>query len=538
MPKPKNKKFRILYIFPQEVGKPSKYILTSILRISNFLKSKNKEIPIPIKEKYLDLRFERLPNYIPKNLDLYRKKLKELLKSLNYKFPFDLVAISCYTSFEYLNSIEVASMIKFFINPNSLIVVGGYHPTFYPEDFHFPNIPKYFYEYYPQEIVPFDFIIQGEGEIPFFKLVKKLTSSSNKPPKKCVLLKKEIIQNLDSLPLINFDLFKKYQNNLHHINIDFTRGCIFRCTICLNSTNIIPYYNRIRYKSINKCIDELKVIQKTKWLKNKGIFISDPIFFQKKSYRKIFFSQFEQLKRNKKGFPFEIRVYDHVLLCSKEDLLSYKKLNIEPFLGFESASISMLNILEKTYNKNKANLIHYIQKTEQIIKFSSKINLSVTIDLIIGAPGETRETIQENKRFFLEKRFEGKSLIEKYNCRLYISKYKAYPFSKIYDDCESIHGGKIYYKKWWKSFLNNHRVFCRIVKPSKQLSFTKCLILNYEWLKEYISIAIKKSIKDYEKDDLKYLREGFLKLYLVYKNGINNYDSFIPEVYNKFYVYP
>lgn len=57
MPKPKNKKFRILYIFPQEVGKPSKYILTSILRISNFLKSKNKEIPIPIKEKYLDLRF-------------------------------------------------------------------------------------------------------------------------------------------------------------------------------------------------------------------------------------------------------------------------------------------------------------------------------------------------------------------------------------------------------------------------------------------------------------------------------------------------
>ena len=60
----------------------------------------------------------------------------------------DYVAISCWSSLNYLSSKFLAQKIKQ-KNPQTIIIVGGYHPTFVPQDFEY-------------EGTPFDHVIRGE----------------------------------------------------------------------------------------------------------------------------------------------------------------------------------------------------------------------------------------------------------------------------------------------------------------------------------------------------------------------------------------
>jgi len=118
------KNIEILYIYPFEsYGFPS--LLNNFIRISNFLNSKKKELEGSIEEEYLDLRYENLPNFIPKNIEKYRIELTKLLKQIYSRFEFNLAAISCYRGYSYINTIEIANLIKHYINPLCIVVVGG-----------------------------------------------------------------------------------------------------------------------------------------------------------------------------------------------------------------------------------------------------------------------------------------------------------------------------------------------------------------------------------------------------------------------------
>ncbi len=108
-------KLKILYIYPYETwGTPN--ILSAILRISNYLNSRKVELEGSIKERYLDLRHENLPDFTPNDLQSYRKNLKKLLKKIYRRFKFKIVAIACYSSYNYTNAVEVANSIKKNVN--------------------------------------------------------------------------------------------------------------------------------------------------------------------------------------------------------------------------------------------------------------------------------------------------------------------------------------------------------------------------------------------------------------------------------------
>ncbi|MFX1596638.1 MAG: B12-binding domain-containing radical SAM protein, partial [Promethearchaeota archaeon] len=452
-----DKVFRIMYLFPQEIGKGPDAIYTCFLRISNYLNSKKKELPVEIEDIYIDLRFEELPPFSFQNLYIYLKELKNLLSKIFNSFPFDLVAISCYSSYEYLNSIIVAYLIKLYTNPKVKIIVGGYHPTLYPEEFLSANIPSFIKKYFPKQNILFDFLIKGEGEITFFKLIKRLLNNKINEDiiknKDGFILEGETIHSLNELPLIDLSLLKRYKEKLkgRRLNIDFGRGCMFRCKICIptNGTEL-PFHKNVRFRSIDKCIEELIVIRNTKWLKTNNIFISDPVFFPKRSLRNEFYEKFRNFIKNEGKYPYTIGIYDRVDLCLKEDLLHYKEFDMMPHLGFESASISMLKILNKINSKHERDFIGYIKKLEELIILSNQINLNIWMFLIIGLPGETIEVIKDNRDFFLEQRFNGKSLSELYNIILDIRYYKAIPGSLIYNSCENKYGSKIFFKKWWR----------------------------------------------------------------------------------------
>ncbi len=276
---------RILYLQPFEFFGDINFLTESFLRISNYLNSKKSELGGEIEEEYLDLRIEGLPKYYPENIENYRKNLRDLLITLYERFRFNIVAISCYTSFTYLNSVEVAWMIKHYINPHCHIIVGGFHPSVLPKDFYPKNIPSYFNEYYPQKTTPFDYLVIDEGEIPFFNFVRDILNGTITIRKSIIerpiILGPEIMKNLDDLPLIDLDLFKKYKeviNKRGEFYINFNRGCPFRCKFCPTSENYMISYQMVRSKSLEKIIAELKIIINTKWLSIKKLKINDAIF--------------------------------------------------------------------------------------------------------------------------------------------------------------------------------------------------------------------------------------------------------------------
>jgi len=540
-----NEIFRIMYLFPQEIGKGPNAIYTYFLRISNYLNSRKNELRGEIDEIYIDLRFEELPLFNFQNLSIYLAELKLLLDKLYIDFPFNLVAISCYSSYEYLNSIVVANLIKSFINSKVRIVVGGYHPTIFPEDFQSDKIPNIIYEYFPKNKTLINFLIKGEGEIAFFKLIKQLLinelKDEEKETKDYKIIEGETFPTLDELPLIDLSLLKRYKEKLKgkRLNIDFGRGCMFQCKICIPSTGMeLPFHKNVRFKSINKCIEELRIIRDTKWLETNAIAISDPVFFPRRSLRKEFYKKFRAFINKEGKYPFAISIYDRVDICSKEDLIHYKEFSITPQIGFESASIPMLKILNKINTKNEENIKNYIKKLEDLIIFSNEINSNIQLNIIIGLPGETKEIIEENQAFLLEKRFNGKSLSERYKIIIDIRYYKALPGATLYDTCEIEFGGKIRYKEWWKLPLADHRVYNKIVDPSSELSFLDSLRLNYKWVKEFIKYQINNKTPFYDNGDFKILREGYFKFTYMYKNEEANYYSFIPEFWKEGFIYP
>lgn len=497
----------ILYLEPEQIRPENINLLSGFNRISNFLNMKIKKLSGSIQEEFVKLDFENLPSFVPKNIQEYRSALKRLLDRLYTKFHFNLVAISCYSSHHYLNTIEVTNIIKYKINPDCFIVIGGPHASICPEDFQYSKIPSYLRKTFPENKSPIDFIIKGEGEIPFYRLVKSFLNSDNSARashnSSIKILKSENLTDLNTLPLIDFGLYQKYAKNIEKVDrivIDFMRGCPFRCNICSNGADFLPCYKNVRYKQIDKCIEEIKGLIELDWLKVKNLWITDPTFFPKRRFREEFFEKLWKVKVEYGELPFRFLVWDRVDTCHlKKDIEKYAEFNIDAYIGMESASPKLLRIMGKTKStdKNGSNARHYIKKIEDLIIRSNKLNVSLIFGLIIGCPGSTLTTFKENEKFFLKKRFNGRSLVDKYIVDLKFGKYLPLLGEKLTYECESSYNAKIYYKEWWKEFDKDQMVLASTVEPNNIFSLEKCLNLNYRFIKEIFETQINKNIKYY-----------------------------------------
>ncbi len=131
-------------------------------------------------------------------IDGLREKLDNAaLLARILKIQPDAVGITCLTSF-YEETINLARLVK---SNNLKCIIGGVHPTFLA--------------YQTLADSGADFIICGEGEIAFPKLVKNnfinngilgVYSKDNLRDENMPIVKAEIIQNLDDLPFPAWDL--------------------------------------------------------------------------------------------------------------------------------------------------------------------------------------------------------------------------------------------------------------------------------------------------------------------------------------------
>lgn len=271
-------------------------------------------------------------------------------------------------------------------NPNLLTMVFGAHPTFMPEH----TLTK----------KGIDIAIQNEAEFVCRDLLQ--TYQSNNNWKECLGIAFNddgnlqinppypYIKNLDELPIpdrtllpSDTDYFNPIVKRIPYTTMMTSRGCPGKCNFCSSP----PFYGRtMRFRSAEKVLEELRVI---KSLGYKEVFIRDEIFTASK----------KRLKEICNGMIEE--KMDISWICSarigsvdKEMMVLMKKAGCHMLrLGVESGSQAILENIQKGIT---------VEKTKETFKWTHEVGIDTHAHMMIGNPGETRETIKQTINFLFE----------------------------------------------------------------------------------------------------------------------------------------
>jgi len=208
--------------------------------------------PTQIKPDFLELEEYYTKNYSPfatfHSYYRFGKKREEIEKIIIEKKP-DIVGISCLFSTYFNEALEIAYIVKSIKNTTK-IIVGGNHPTLFPED--------------TLKHSCIDFVIRGDGEDPFRLLVENLMK--NKPVSSIlgVCYKKdgeivisEIFSNTTNTLDLKRELIPKenYPYGKGFVAPVLTsKGCLYNCYFCGKPKTKFKLYN---INDVKKDIEKL-----------------------------------------------------------------------------------------------------------------------------------------------------------------------------------------------------------------------------------------------------------------------------------------
>lgn len=319
-----------------------------------------------------------------KRLAMFFSNDSELLKQLESYQP-DLIAFSAVT-FDYQRALHYAEIFKKKC-PKTKIVFGGIHVSSVPE------------VVIANEFI--DYVVIGEGEDAFLEIIKHIEKGNSSEPiintwyksKNNTIIKGKqtgFIQNLDSLPHFDKEIWKEVSPIKSYYLTMTSRGCPYNCSYCFNHFfREIPEEksNYIRRRSVKHVIDEL-IIAKEKY-NISMIEFWDDIFILDKKWLKEF------LEVYKKEIRLPFKCYIHVNLFDEEIAICLKD------AGCKWVDFGIQNINEEyrqeylKRNETNANIINALKilKKHGIVSFA---------DYIIGMPGDTLEHYEEARLFFIE----------------------------------------------------------------------------------------------------------------------------------------
>lgn len=296
----------------------------------------------------------------------------------------NLVAITAPTP-AFTQVLEVCQIVKD-ISPQIVTVVGGPHPTALP------------HQTIAEENI--DILVISEGEITFAQLVDAI--DKNKPLTEvkgiffkdregniCRTEKRELIQNLDSLPFPARDLFQtdiyfapptKRMSSRKSGNMITSRGCCFQCTYCMAS---FMWQRKVRFRSIKNVADEIE-----ECINKYGIGefnFHDELFTINRERTKEFCQEIK--KRN----------LDITWVCMcRADYIDEESLKLmkesgcrKIVFGFESGSQMILDKMKKRMA---------LDKIEDAVRLVKKVGLKTAGNFMIGYIGESERTIKQTIR--------------------------------------------------------------------------------------------------------------------------------------------
>jgi anaerobic magnesium-protoporphyrin IX monomethyl ester cyclase len=226
-----------------------------------------------------------------------------------------------------------------------------------------------------------DIVVRGEGEETLLELAQRSPELDKLQDVKGIQTpNRPFIQNLDELPR---PAYKKLPIDMYRIHgkkflpIMTSRGCPFQCAFCSASRIFGAGY---RSRSPENVLAELE------WLRDEhgaeGVsFHDDTLTFDKKRIMDIC----NGIINRKIDLPWGCST--RVDLVTKEILNKMAQANCnEVCFGVESGCQKILNAVHKRVSP---------EQNEKAIKWAKDAGMFVSVSVIIGYPGETKETVKE-----------------------------------------------------------------------------------------------------------------------------------------------
>lgn len=258
----------------------------------------------------------------------------------------------------------IAKIIKHF-HPGSKIIVGGIHPTLFPERYGIPEI---------------DTVVIGEGEVTFPYLVS--LHEFGEPLPKVIRGEKP---DLDRIPWVDRELFD-YQRELDcffapgqelpSVTMLAGRGCPFKCSYCQPAENAVfghPY----RMRSPENVVAELRHLKAKYGFKS--VTFWDDTFTLNKKWIMDFCDRYE-----KENFGATIAACSRAdIICRDEEMVErLASVGCDWFvIGMESGSQRVLDFLKKGTT---------VEQNIEAARICRKHGVKIFATFMFGLPTETK----------------------------------------------------------------------------------------------------------------------------------------------------
>jgi len=305
------------------------------------------------------------------NLNFYENDDLSIIEEEIIKTDPNIIAISCYV-WNFSTALKLIPRIKQ-KSSTVKVVLGG--PEFSDDSAHIV-----------QDNPLIDYIVVGEGEISFTKLLEHIINNKenevenvdgiiclNENKKEVMITKaREVIQNLDDIPspfslnIINNDI----SDGL--VAIETQRGCIQNCAFC----NYQKGFKKLRCFSIERVVDDLIVIMAKK---PKQLYLMDPTFNSNKKRAKTILSTIIKISNKNGHKPFLNAEMVPDLL--DEELIRLAK----------EAGMTIIEVGIQSLNPKALSIMGRIRKEEKLfenIDIALLYKLRLVPQIIFGLPGD------------------------------------------------------------------------------------------------------------------------------------------------------
>ncbi|MBC7946419.1 MAG: B12-binding domain-containing radical SAM protein [Chitinophagaceae bacterium] len=302
-------------------------------------------------------------------------RLKQKISDVN---P-ELVGLTCWT-IERGQCFRTAHLVRE-VAPQAKIVVGGPHATAFPGHIFIKT--------------PADYVVKGEGEETFRELLKALDSGKDIRRVRGLAYRngetytltelRQLIQDLDKLPNIIHSQFA-YDNygGLHDTYLKSaavitSRGCPFNCSFC---SSAVYWGNKYRTRSVANVIREVESLYHDHGIRAL-LFFDDNLTIDRSRCLALS-SALTDLKLDLVWAAEGSVKVDRELLAAMK-LAGCYRLDF----GVESGSPDVLKRINKPFS---------VDDTKRAFDLCRETGIRPNAYLIIGSPGETRESVSQTVR--------------------------------------------------------------------------------------------------------------------------------------------
>jgi len=271
-------------------------------------------------------------------------------------------------------------------NNNIRIIVGGPHPTLFPDEFLNNSV---------------DVVVRGEGELTLSELydhfcqklaIEDITGISYKRGRDIVHSQdRELIDDLDLLPFPSWELFpiKKYRSDFRKkkfsLSVISSRGCPAQCTFCYKGI----FGDVFRARKPEHIVDEIEYLR-DKFHIDEFAILDDSFTSKPKRAMEVC----DLLISKKVNLPWTLPSGIRVPTVSLELLRRFKASGCYRIgLGIESGDQQILNTIKKGIT---------LEQARRAVRLLRQVGILSSGYFMIGNLEETEETINKTINFAIE----------------------------------------------------------------------------------------------------------------------------------------